>query len=102
MNERRLRWYSPWLTREFEMLAFGNGGGLPLIIFPTSLGRYYQSKDFGLVGSVSAFVDAGRVGVMIVRFVIPSEVEGSRSVRVRLLRGIPRLRFARLGMTQLI
>jgi len=84
------------------MLAFRNGGGLPLIIFPTSLGRYYQSKDFGLVGSVSAFVDAGRVGVMIVRFVIPSEVEGSRSVRVRLLRGIPRLRFARLGMTQLI
>src|SRR5512133_2086107 len=43
------------------MLAFGNGGGLPLIIFPTSFGRYYQNKDFGLVGSVSAFVDAGRV-----------------------------------------
>jgi esterase/lipase superfamily enzyme len=63
MNERYLRWYSPWLSREFEMLAFGNGGGLPLIIFPTSFGRYYQNKDFGLVGSVSAFVDAGRVTV---------------------------------------
>jgi esterase/lipase superfamily enzyme len=45
------------------MLAFGNGGGLPLIIFPTSLGRYYQNKDFGLVGSVNAFVDAGGVTV---------------------------------------
>ena len=65
MNERHLRWYSPWLSREFEMLAFGNGagGGLPLIIFPTSFGRYYQNKDFGLVGSVSAFVGAGRVTV---------------------------------------
>jgi esterase/lipase superfamily enzyme len=63
MNERYLRWYSPWLSREFEMLAFGNGCGLPLIIFPTSFGRYYQNKDFGLVGSVSAFVDAGRVTV---------------------------------------
>jgi hypothetical protein len=56
MNERYLRWYSPWLSREFEILAFGNGGGLPLIMFPTSFGSYYQNKDFGLVGSVSEFV----------------------------------------------
>jgi len=33
MNERYIKWYTPWLDREFEMLAFGNGGGLPLIIF---------------------------------------------------------------------
>ena len=66
MNERYLKWYTPWLSREFEMLAFGNGGGLPLILFPTSFGRYYQNKDFGLIGSVTAFVDAGRFGVMIV------------------------------------
>jgi esterase/lipase superfamily enzyme len=45
------------------MLAFGNGGGLPLIVFPTSFSRYYQNKDFGLLASVSAFVDAGRVTV---------------------------------------
>jgi esterase/lipase superfamily enzyme len=63
MNKRYIRWYTPWLSRELEMLAFGNGGGLPLIIFPTSFGRYYQNKDFGLVGSASAFVDAGRVTV---------------------------------------
>jgi hypothetical protein len=44
MNERYLRWYSPWLSREFEMLAFGNGGGLPLIIFPTSFGRNRSGK----------------------------------------------------------
>jgi len=45
------------------MLAFGNGGGLPLILFPTSFGSYYQNKDFGLVGSVSGYVDAGKVTV---------------------------------------
>jgi esterase/lipase superfamily enzyme len=45
------------------MLAFGNGGGLPLILFPTSFGSYYQNKDFGLVGSVSGDVDAGQVTV---------------------------------------
>jgi esterase/lipase superfamily enzyme len=63
MNERYIKWYTPWLSREFEMLAFGNGGGLPLILFPTSFGRYYQNKDFGLVGSVSGHVHAGRVTV---------------------------------------
>jgi hypothetical protein len=29
MNERYIRWYTPWLSRESEMLAFGNGSGLP-------------------------------------------------------------------------
>src|SRR4029078_11208122 len=33
------------------------------------------------------------------RFVIPSEVEGSRGITARLFRGIPRVRFASLGMT---
>jgi esterase/lipase superfamily enzyme len=63
MNERYIKWYAPYLSREFEMLAFGNGGGLPLILFPTSFGSYYQNKDFGLVGSVSGYVDAGKVTV---------------------------------------
>ncbi|PYL25386.1 MAG: esterase, partial [Verrucomicrobia bacterium] len=63
MNERYIKWHTPYLSREFEMLAFGNGGGLPLILFPTSFGSYYQNKDFGLVGSVSGYVDEGKVTV---------------------------------------
>jgi esterase/lipase superfamily enzyme len=63
MNERYIKWHTPYLSREFEMLAFGNGGGLPLILFPTSFGRYHQNKDFGLVGFVSGYVDAGQVTV---------------------------------------
>jgi esterase/lipase superfamily enzyme len=63
MNERYIKWYTPWLNREFEMLAFGNGGRLRLILFPTSFGSYYQNKDFGLTGSVSGYVDAGKLTV---------------------------------------
>jgi esterase/lipase superfamily enzyme len=37
--------------------------GLPLILFPTSFGRYHQNKDFGLVDSVSGYGDAGKVTV---------------------------------------
>ncbi|HEX9281701.1 MAG TPA: alpha/beta hydrolase-fold protein [Candidatus Udaeobacter sp.] len=63
MNERYIKWYTPWLSREFEMLVFGNGGGLPLILFPTSGARYYENKDFGLVGSVAGYIDSGKITV---------------------------------------
>jgi esterase/lipase superfamily enzyme len=47
MQERYIKWWTPYLSREFEMLVFGSGRGLPLIIFPTSFGSYCQTKDFG-------------------------------------------------------
>ena len=52
MNEQHVRWYTRHLSRDFEMLVFGHAG-YPVVLFPTSLGRYYQNKDFGLVGSVA-------------------------------------------------
>ncbi len=54
MNERYIKWYSPWLSREFEMLVFGDKRGLPLVLFPTSGARYYENKDFGLVGAIAS------------------------------------------------
>jgi esterase/lipase superfamily enzyme len=62
MNEHYVRWYSPSLSRDFEMLVFGHAG-YPVVLFPTSLGRYYQNKDFGLLGSVAHLLDAGRVKI---------------------------------------
>lgn len=59
MKEDYIRWHTPHLDRDFEMLTFGHGG-YPVILFPTSLGRYYQNKDFRLTDAVAAFVDAGR------------------------------------------
>jgi esterase/lipase superfamily enzyme len=63
MQERYIRWWTRHLSRDFEMLVFGSGGGLPLILFPTSFGRYHQSKDFGLVDAVAPFIDSERVTV---------------------------------------
>jgi esterase/lipase superfamily enzyme len=51
------------LSREFEMLVFGEKSGLPLILFPTSGARYYENKDFGLVGSLAWYIDNGKVTV---------------------------------------
>ena len=42
MNERYIRWWTPHLSRDFEMLVFGDGGGIPLVLFPTAFGRHSQ------------------------------------------------------------
>jgi esterase/lipase superfamily enzyme len=63
MNERYIRWWTPHLSRDFEMLAFGNGGGIPLVVFPTSFGRHTQTKDFGLTGAIAGYVDSGKITI---------------------------------------
>lgn len=58
MKEEYFKWYSPNLSKDIEMLVFGHQG-YPVIIFPTTMGRYYESKDFGLIESVRWFLDRG-------------------------------------------
>jgi len=56
MKEEYDKWYSPNLGHETEMLIFGDAG-YPVVIFPTSMGSYYQNKDFRLIESVQWFVE---------------------------------------------
>ncbi len=62
MKEAYVRWHTPHLNRDFEMLVFGHAGH-PVILFPPASGRYYQCKDFGLVESVAPLVEAGRLTI---------------------------------------
>lgn len=62
LTENFHTWQSAHLGREFEMLVFGDAG-YPLILFPTSMGRYYEGKDRGLIESVAWFVRNGRVKI---------------------------------------
>ena len=52
--------WSPTLEREMELLRFGRAG-LPLLVFPTSMGRFFQWEDFGLVGTLEDKIGAGWV-----------------------------------------
>jgi esterase/lipase superfamily enzyme len=45
-----------------DMLVFGHAG-IPVLAFPTSMGKYYQNKDFHLIDSIAWFVDNGLVKV---------------------------------------
>lgn len=45
-----------------EMLVFGEQG-FPVILFPTSMGRYYENKDRGLIAAASWFINNGMVKI---------------------------------------
>lgn len=62
MKEEYHKWHSQFIDREFEMLVFGDKG-YPVIIFPTSKGRYFQAKDFGLIDAISKFINSGKVKI---------------------------------------
>jgi esterase/lipase superfamily enzyme len=62
MNEQHIKWYSPWASREMEMLVFGTKG-YPLIIFPTTAGQYYEARNFLLVESIRWYIEQGLVQV---------------------------------------
>ena len=62
MHEHLHRWHSPNLNMEIEVLAFGTRG-YPVILFPTSLGRFYENKDFKLIESVAWFINEGLVKI---------------------------------------
>ncbi|HQQ77531.1 MAG TPA: alpha/beta hydrolase-fold protein [Thermoanaerobaculia bacterium] len=51
-------WRSSALARPMEYLWFGDRGR-PVLMFPTSMGRFYQNEDFGLTGALADKVDAG-------------------------------------------
>ena len=58
-------WESPSLGRTMEYLWFGDRGR-PLLVFPTSMGRFYQNEDFGLVAALADKVDAGWLQIICV------------------------------------
>ena len=65
MDREYVYWDSPSLGRKMELLWFG-WGGRPMIWFPTSKGRFYQSEDFGLIDAVADLIAAGLIRVACV------------------------------------
>jgi esterase/lipase superfamily enzyme len=50
------------LGRPMEHKRYGHAGR-PVVVFPTSRGRFYQYEDSGAVGALSEFIDDGRIQV---------------------------------------
>ncbi|MBV9280057.1 MAG: esterase family protein [Chloroflexi bacterium] len=54
------RWFSPRLGYDMELLIFGHAG-LPVLVFPTSFGRFWDWEDRGLVRVLSGTIEAGNI-----------------------------------------
>ena len=46
------------LGKEMELLVFGHAG-LPVMVFPTSGGRFYEFEDRGMIAALAGKIDAG-------------------------------------------
>src|SRR6478672_8279014 len=62
MNREYLKAYSNELHRDMEMLVFGHAGS-PLLVFATSMGRFFEYEDRGMIGVLGAKIEAGELQV---------------------------------------
>ena len=58
MNREFHRWYSHSLGREMELLIFGHAGAR-LLVFPTSLGRFFEWEDRGMIAALGDQLENG-------------------------------------------
>lgn len=58
MNREYHRWYSPSLGREMELLLVGHAGAR-LFVFPTSMGRFYEWEDRGMLTALAEHLERG-------------------------------------------
>jgi esterase/lipase superfamily enzyme len=54
--------FSQSLGRDMEYKRYGHGGR-PVVVFPTSRGRFFQYEDTGTIAALAEFIDSGRIQV---------------------------------------
>jgi len=60
MNREYHKWYSPSLGRDMELLVFGHGGH-PIIVFPTSKGRFWDYEERQMIAVIGHKYEAGEL-----------------------------------------
>lgn len=58
MNREYHKWHSPRLDREMELLIFGHAGAR-VLVFPTSMGRFYEWEDRGMITALGEHLERG-------------------------------------------
>jgi esterase/lipase superfamily enzyme len=58
MHREYHRWHSPSLNRQMELLVVGHAGA-PVLVFPTSMGKFYEWEDRGMLELLRRQVENG-------------------------------------------
>src|SRR5262249_13520367 len=59
------KWFSQDLHRDMELLHFGHDG-MPVLIFPTSLGKYFEYEDRHMVATLGDRLEAGHLQLICI------------------------------------
>jgi esterase/lipase superfamily enzyme len=62
MDVAYLKNWSNHLGRDMEHKRYGHAGR-PVVMFPTSRGRFFQYEDSGTIAALAEFIEAGRIQV---------------------------------------
>jgi esterase/lipase superfamily enzyme len=65
MNREHHKNFSHELQRDMESLVFGHAGA-PLLVFPSSMGRFFEYEDAGMIRTLAPKIDAGELQVFCV------------------------------------
>jgi esterase/lipase superfamily enzyme len=60
MKREYQSWWSPALGRQMELLVFGHSGA-PLLVFPTSMGRFYDYENRNMIGVIAERFETGEL-----------------------------------------
>lgn len=59
------KFYSDSLAQEFELKTYGTTGK-PVLVFPTSCGRFFDYENNGMISAMSGFIESGDIMVFTV------------------------------------
>ena len=59
------KWYSERLNRNMELKVYGNYGK-PLLVFPSSGGRFHEYEDFGMIDALGPFIEGLKIKVITI------------------------------------
>ena len=65
MNREYHKGFSRELQRDMEMLVFGHAGA-PILVFPSSMGRFFEYEDAGIVAALAPGLEQGRIQLFCV------------------------------------
>ena len=65
MNREYHRWFSPSLGRDMDLLIFGHAGAR-VLVFPSSLGRYFEWEDRGMIAQLGRHLEEGWIQLFCV------------------------------------
>src|ERR1700761_8037343 len=60
MDREYIKWYSPALQKDMELLVFGHAG-TAIIFFPARMGRFYDYENWGVIESLRPKIEKGYI-----------------------------------------